>query len=180
VVARLPSRRQVLPVFSVILFVVFSWTLYQMFRQVPSWLYYLNIFNILTISAYVLSFALLESLFMLGLVLVLSLVFPARIFRDQFVSQASAQVLWMSAGALVLQSKIDILPKVDTGILMAAPLVVLACIAVSIILFSWIFARLGFLSRWLGVIAERMVVFSYIYVPLGLVSLVVVILRNLF
>lgn len=169
-----------LPVFSVILFVVFSWTLYQMFRQVPSWLYYFNIYNILTISAYVLSFALLESLFMLGLVLVLSLVFPVRLFKDQFVPQASAQVLWMSAAALVLQNKIDLFSKVETHLLIVVPLVVLACLAVSIILFSWIFARLDFLSRWLGVIAERMVVFSYIYGPLGLISLVVAILRNLF
>ena len=80
--ARLPSQNQVFLVFSVIVFVVFSWTLIREFFQVPSWLKYMVLGDILVITAYILAFALFESLLVLGFLLMLSGVFPVKIFRD--------------------------------------------------------------------------------------------------
>jgi hypothetical protein len=63
---RLPDRGQLLPVFSTVVFIVFTWTIYHALYQVPSWLFYMTLPAILPLLAYILGFALLESLFVTG------------------------------------------------------------------------------------------------------------------
>ena len=104
--ARLPSQNQVFLVFSVIVFVVFSWTLIREFFQVPSWMKYMNLGDILVITAYILAFALFESLLVLGFLLMLSVVFPVKIFRDYFIAQGCTLVSVAGLGAVMLQENI--------------------------------------------------------------------------
>lgn len=177
---RIPSRNELLPVFSLIIFIDFSWTLYRMFWQVPSWLYYMNFWGVLTLAAYALAFALLESTIILGCVLFLSLVFPVRHFRAKFVQQGSVVVLLLSVIAVALQRKIGLIYDQELEILLAFSLISLAGVCISIFIFSYIFEHFGIISRLIASFAERMVVFSYLYVPLSLVSLAIVLVRNLF
>ena len=81
---KLPTRQEVLPVFSVIIFFVFTWTLYTMFYYLPSWLGDMYTRDILILSTYSFAFALLESLIVLGVMVVLALLLPARFFKDKF------------------------------------------------------------------------------------------------
>ncbi len=83
--SRFPNRREILPVFAVFLFFGFSWALYRMFWYVPSWLEYLNIWKVLTISAYVMAFGLAESIFMTGGLVLFSLFFPDRVFKKHYI-----------------------------------------------------------------------------------------------
>ena len=66
-----------------------------MFWQVPSWLYYMNVWGVLALGAYVLAFALLESIIILGFVFLLSLAFPVKHFKAKFVQQGSVVVFIM-------------------------------------------------------------------------------------
>ena len=177
--ARLPSRQKVFPVFSVIVFVVFSWTLVREFFQVPSWLKYMNVGDIMVITAYVLAFALFESLLVLGFLLLLSLVFPVKIFRDKFIAQGCMLVLVAGLGAVLLQENINLVYHLKIRELSTYPLVILLGLVILVFALAFVFDRLSAIPRLLTVIADRMTVFAYLYVPLGLISLVVVILRNL-
>jgi len=177
--ARLPSRQQVFPVFSVIVFVVFSWTLIREFFQVPSWMKYMNLGDILVITAYVLAFALFESLLILGFLSLLSLIFPVKIFRDNFITQACTLVLAASIGAVVLQENIDLVYHLKIRELIFYPLVMLLGVVILVFVLAFVFDRLSAITRLITTIADRMTIFSFLYVPLGLIALVVVIIRNI-
>ena len=178
--SKIPSWSELLPVFSILIFLVFTWTLYRMFWYLPSWLGDLPVWDVLIMAAYVLSFALFESLVMLGLMVLIALILPSRIFRQDFVAQASALALLLGAGAYLLQRKMGILYELSLRQLAFYPLVVLAAILVFILVFSYLFKRFEGLRRLVHKFAEWMTVFAYIYVPLGLLGLVVVILRLIF
>ncbi len=178
--SRLPSWGQILPVFSTIVFVVFSWTIYHLFWQMASWLYTLSLLNVLILAAYILSFALVESLALLGVLFALSLIFPPRTFRDKFIEVGIALLLLFSVGAILMQGRLEIIPKMDLQMLLGTIVLGLLAITICVDVTSWLIDRIPFLSRQLNGFADRMTVFTYIYVPLSLAGWVVVILRNLF
>ena len=177
---KLPSRREAFAVFSVIAFIVFSWSLYRMFYQVPSWLFYMNVWNVVTISAYVLAFALFESLVLLGFLGLISLALPRRYFRDHFVAQGSVLMVILGGGAYLLQRKIGLIYKLSTWQLIVYPIIVLVSLLLLNFLFVFIFERFERIPRLISAFTEWMTVFGYIYLPLGLLGLAVVLVRNLF
>ena len=177
--SKLPSRQEVFPVFSVIVFIVFTWTLYRMFFQIPSLLFYMRVWDVLIISAYVLGFALIESMVVLGLLLIFSLLFPVKYFKDNFVAQGSTVVLMISMGAVALQRKMNIIYKLDGWELILYPFVILAAIVFVIFTASYIYDRFKILPRIINTVAERMIVFLLLYVPLSIIGLLVVFVRNI-
>jgi len=177
--ARIPSREEITPVFSTILFLVFSWALYHMFWQVPSWLYYMNVWGVLALSAYVLAYSLLESAAILGLVLLVCLLFPQRYFREQFVAQSCALAGILGLGAVAIQRKIGLVFDLQIWQLITYPLLGLAMLPVLTWLLAIVLRRMPRLARLLNSLAERMTVFALIYIPLGILGLIVVIIRNI-
>ncbi len=177
--SKLPSKQEVFPVLSVIVFIVFTWTLYRMFFQVPSLLFYMRVWDVLIISAYVLAFALFESTVVLGLLLIFSLVLPTKYFKDNFVAQGSTVVLMISMGAVALQRKMKIMYRLDGWELILYPFVILAAIVFVIFAASYIYDRFNILPRIINTVAERMIVFVLLYVPLSILGLLVVFVRNI-
>jgi len=177
--SKLPSRQEVLPVLSVIVFIVFTWSLYRMFFQVPSLLFYMRVWDVLIIISYVLMFALFESTVVLGLLLIFSLVFPAKYFKEKFVAQGSTVVVMISMGAFALQRKMNIMYRLDGWELILYPLVILAAIVLVIFATSYIYDRFKILPRIINAFAERMIVFVLLYVPLSIIGLLVVFVRNI-
>lgn len=178
--SRLPGRVQILPAFSTVVFIVFTWTLFRMFYQLPSWLAYLSLGKILALAAYVLSFALLESLVITALLLALAALLPERYLRRDFAVQGSILVGLMGIGAYLIQRKIGLLYKLEPEQLALYSLAALAGIVIAPLLFTPLLERLPKAARLLRTLAERMTVFATLYTPLGLVSLLVALLRNLF
>jgi hypothetical protein len=177
--AKLPSRQEALAVFSVIVFIVFSWALYRVFWWVPSWLEYLSIWSILIIVSYVLGFALVESLAVFVLVVILSLLFPREYFKDQFIVQGSALSAMLGLVAFLVQRKVGLIYKLELWQTLAFPILILIGALLLVFIFSFVLKRYQRLSRLLLTAAERMTVFAYLYVPLGLIGMLVVIVRNL-
>lgn len=177
--AKLPSQQEALAVFSVILFVVFSWTLYRTFWWVPSWLEYLSIWGVLTIIAYALAFALFESLVVMGVMCLLSLVLPRRTFKDLFVVQGSTLALILGVGAFLVQRNVSVIYQLELEQTLLVPALILAGIVLLVLILAVVFQNIQVLSRLVLMMADRMTIFAYLYVPLGLVGLVVVLARNL-
>lgn len=177
--SKLPPRREILPVFSLVLFIVFSWTLYRLFWYVPSWIQYLTIWEVFILGAYALGFALLEGVFVLFLALLLALIFPAKRFRDQFIAQGSTFVLLIGAGAVALQRKMGILYSLSLREIFFYPILFLALVVFILLVTSYLYDRFRTVPALIGSVAERMTVFAYIYIPLGLLGLIIVTLRNI-
>jgi hypothetical protein len=177
--ARLPARHAIAPVFSVVAFFAFSWSLYRMFYWLPSWLYYLNLRDIFWLACYVVSYCLFESLAMLGLMLLLCLVFPRRVLRDQFVTVGSVIAGTLGVAAFLLQRKIGLLLRIETEIFFLAPVVVIVVLVIYIFVIAWLLRRFQVLTRLIAALADRMTVFLYFYVPLGLLGALLVLVRNI-
>jgi hypothetical protein len=178
--SKLPTRQEVWPVYSILLFLSASWGLYRGFFYTPSWLEYLSVWSILIIFTYVLAHSLVESFIMLIVPLAFTLVFPARRFKQQFVAQASVQALALGAGALLLQRQVSILYKLETWQIILFPLLALAALVVLALALSVLFGSYPGLQRLVQTFAERMTVFGLLYGSLGLASLLVVLARNIF
>ena len=178
--SRLPVFRELFPVFSVFIFSGFSWGLYRIFWYVPSWLKYLSVSKIWIIAAYVATFALLESMFMTVLLVLFSLFFPARYFKDQFALQGASLAGLLSLSAYLLQRKINLVYRLELWQLAFFSFLLLTGLVLSVFLFYLLYTRVPVLARFVGGLAERITIFSYIYIPLGVFGLLVVVLRNLF
>lgn len=163
-----------------VVFIVFTWSLYRMFFQLPSWLGYLSLGKILALAAYVLSFALVESLVMFGLLLGLAALLPERFLRRDFAVQGSLLAGLVGTGAYLVQRKIGLLYKLEPEQLALYSLATLAAIILAPLLYTPLLERLPKAGDLLRTLAERMTVFAYLYIPLGLLALLATLWRNLF
>ena len=177
--SRLPSRAELWPVYSIALFLAASWALYRVFWYVPSWLEYLSLWSILTVIAYVLSFALLEGALLAAPAVLLALVLPKRLFRQRFVAQGSAVTLALGGLAFLVQRRAAAIYDLELWQILAYPLLALLLLALLGLAAGALFTRWPRLQALVEVFAGRMTVFGWLYTLLGLFSWAVVILRNL-
>lgn len=150
-----------------------------MFWYIPSWLEYLSVWKVLAIAAYVLGFALVESLVMLGFVFCFMLLFPARIFRGNYTALGSSLAALISIGAVMIQRQISLVYRLDLWQVVVYPFAGLIGLALFTLLLAWVFNRFSLPLRIVNSLAERMTVFAYLYVPLGAIGVLVVVVRNL-
>ena len=173
ILGRFPSLQDNLRVYAVIVTLIYAWTILWLFWTLPSWLYFLTISEILPLFAYALTTNLLESvLLLLGLNL-LGALLPGKWFRDSFVAR-SFWLVSLGLGYLMvfasLFGKEEVYP---IGMLQWSPLVFAAFFLISLLL-----DRVPRVRGLTELIADRLTVFLYVAVPLSLVSLLVVIVRN--
>ena len=141
---KLPTRQELLPVFAVFVFFGFSWALYRLFWYVPSWLEYLNIAKVLTIAAYVLAFALIESLALTpGAAGFLALLPRTLLQRQIYPAWAASLAALISLAAVLLQRKINLVYRLELWQLVVYPLAFLLLLIVAVLVFSYLFERLA-------------------------------------
>ncbi len=173
---RLPGWPQIIPVYGVIVLMVYSWTLLWFFWKVPSWLFFLNAGEILTNLAYVLATNLAESLVVACGPLFLALVLPKKWFHDVFIARGASLSIaglgYMMFLAEQFQNNSDY-PSTS----LHAWTVALA--AAGIALLVYLCGQSAVLRRIIEFVADRVSIFVYILTPLSILSLLVVIARSL-
>jgi len=178
--ARLPTMQQIWPVFSIVLFITNSWLLYRFFYQIPSWLYYLRFTNIIILLAYTLAFALIESIIVIGFVILICMFFPSRIFKAKFVTQGSVQVFIISLLTYVLRQSVEDLATMDEWSIAAICLAVILLLVVMAAIIFLIYKRFPVLEKWISLIADRLTIFGNLYATLGVLGMLIVVVRNIF
>jgi hypothetical protein len=172
---RLPKLQDILPVFAVISTIFFGWSIFVFLQKLPSWLYYLNVGEILTILAYTFTNDLLESLLWLGVLLLLTALLPASLIRDRFAERGSSVGL-ICLGSLVFFIKLHAergASLMRYGVLWLVVTLLLAGLLV------YLSSRYRMLSDAILSFTDRLTVFLFLFVPLGILSSLVVLLRNL-
>jgi hypothetical protein len=170
---RIVSTREAYIVFAVCAFAVYNWSIFWFLKQLPGWLYYLEIWDILGIFAYSQGFALIESSIVL-ISLVLGAAIMPRLIREQFVSYGTVFVM-LTAALLMLMQYNNNLATVSRLSLASWILVYFVALAVIVILLY----RYRDLSRHVENFADRLTVLVYIYVPISVISLVFIAVRNI-
>lgn len=165
--------------FSLILFIVFSWAIFRMLFQIPSWIMSHSKSGIFFLASYVFSFALLESVLLFTFLLLICFILPQRIFRERFVAQGSLVILACTAWALFLQFQGEALTKIGLSELTTWIIVFFLSLLLITLVSYFLFKKYNRIQSALEALADRMTVFAWIYVPVGLVSITIVIIRNI-
>ena len=137
----------------------------------------MNAGEIALVYAYLLVTNFLESLLAVCVPIVLGFILPPKWFRDSFVSRGTSLVLLGLGYFMFLAYQFQAKDDYPT-VLLKAWSVALALGIIALLVF--LIAKIPFLNKALGFIAERVTIFLYVYIPLSLVSLVVVLPRLLF
>ena len=130
-------------------------------------------------AAYVFAFALFESVLLLAFILIINFVLPRYLFRDWFIAQSSLVILASTGWALIVQFQRESLSTFDLPQLIAWIVLYLLSLLLMTFVFYILLRKYVKVKTIVETIADRMVVFAWLYVPVGLVSLVIVVIRNI-
>jgi hypothetical protein len=171
---RIPKISQLLPAYAVIVLVIYTWTILWFFWKLPSWLDYLNLFEIAITFTYVLATNFIESLAVLSILVGLSVILPKKWFYDLFVARGTSIALlglgYMIYLAYQVQAKIDhpvfsfrILP-----IALTLALILAVCFAAS---------SIHIVRKTLEFLADQATIVLFISIPVSIISVLIAAFR---
>jgi len=135
--------------------------------------------GILFLFAYILGFALLESLMVSAFLAAYCFFLPARWLKKFFAAEGFLLVILLAFAAYLMRSNFEKIQKLESWKLTAIPLALILVTPVVALLLARFLARYPKLVNWLEMIGNRVTIFSYIYIPLGIIGWLVVLIRNL-
>ena len=174
-VRRFPSLKQLTPVYSVAVVIIYTWSIMRFFWRLPSLLNYSTAGEIGVIFSYLMSVNLFESITVAFMPVLLSLILPQKWFFDRFITKG---VLLVSLGLgymMYVASHINTDEPFPYTLFRWAPFVFL-------LVFVLVFPldRITFLTKILEELSDRFEVFLFISLPVSAVSFLVVLVRNIF
>jgi len=173
--SRLPTRDELVRVYAVAAFLVYSWSMYWSFWRIPSWLKYLDIVSILSIYAYAFVVNFIESISLLFLIVGVSVFLPQEWWKKEFVSKGFVLLVVVWGSALI---HMYVYRDPDSQkIFLKNQLVWWICTLIVAVLFTWMAGWSLLINRSLTALADNLSVFLYVYIPLTVAAVFVVIVR---
>ena len=181
------SRHQVVLIFSVCVFTTHVWSIINLLRVVPSLLLIASTSEMVGVVAYTLVFTLLESVLILGFVLIAGLVFPSKLFKGKFTTIMTSFILFTAVWSLPFHFGGSILLFL-TQFVQGMVLIIFMVLLLSLWGTFYIIVLLKLpksLSSDENIEAkvvsfmERLVVLSAIYIVFDVLSIIVVGVRNI-
>ena len=173
--SRLPTLQQAVAVYSIIVLFVYGWSIYWYLWKLPSWLFYMTAPEMLTIFAYTVVVNFLESIFVMLLPILLSILLPVTWFRDRFIARGVALVAviltFLTYYSRLITGLVDLPPGLSRMMLEVAG---------AAILVTFISGKVVLLRKLLEEISNRAVIFLYLSLPISALSILVVLIRNIF
>lgn len=166
---RLPGWPQIAAVYSVIVLVIYSWTLLWFFWKFPSWLYFLSLWEIMRVFCYAIATNLLESLLVMLPLLALAMTLPRRWFVDDFVARSVPAALLGLGYMMYLASQFRGKEDYPSDIIQLIPFALAA-----MLLAAFLGGKIKPLRSAIEGFADRATIFLYISIPLSLACLLVV------
>ena len=171
---RFPSILQLMPVYAIIIAFIYPWSLIRFFWRLPSFLNYATIGEIGVTYAYLVMFNFLESVVIVLVPIAMSIILPENWFHERFVTKS---ILLVSLG-------LGYLVYVASHIVAGAPFPYdlfrwMPAICGLILALVFLLDRIAFLRQILIEISDRFVIFLYISIPVSIISLLVILIRNI-
>jgi hypothetical protein len=173
--ARFPSREETWLTLSSILFLINVWAIINILRAVPSWIISRTIWEMIGIISYPLTFALFESiLFLIGLI-IMAVVLPRKILRENFVAMGSLAALLATLGMILAHIYGE-----DFGIWLVRDFGKYLLLLFGLVLVSWVsvyyFKRL---AKTIESIVSRLTTLSTVYLAVDILAVFVILIRNI-
>jgi hypothetical protein len=163
------TAQELTQLFVLCAFPIHIWTIVNTLRDVPTWILYLNGWEVAGAFAYTLSFALFETVVLYIAILLLGMLVPERWRGDQYVPLASVYLLELSVMAGILQFFL-----VEGSALRG---LILTCVII-LFLTPFLIIKAKRLTGFVSAMAGRLSLLAYIYTFFDVVGLVIVIARN--
>ncbi len=152
----------------------YGWTMVVFLWKLPGWLFFLNIGEIAGILAYQFTTNLLESFVILLLLLISSMIFPPRTFKDVFVVRGSvAALVLIGSMMLFLNRYVSVGPKFGEYL----PVWMLGSLLLAIVL-SVVSTHFRILKDSISWLSDRMIVFLFVLLPLTALSILYVLIQT--
>ena len=172
---KIPKLQDIVPVYAVIVMMIYPWTLTRYFWKLSSWILFASVGDLAALFAYMVVVNLLESILVLLVPLAMSVVLPQRWFYDRFKTRSISLVLFGLGFLIYLNRNLHADAPFPLTLVRWIPLA-----AVAILVLVFLVDQVGFLRKVLEEVANRLTVFLYISIPISAVSLLVILLRNVF
>ncbi|MBE0672141.1 MAG: hypothetical protein IH588_16295 [Anaerolineales bacterium] len=171
---RVPKRKDILPVYAVIVLMVYGWTILKFSYYVPSWLYFLNLSEILIVFSYSMAVNLLESLSILIGVVTIAAILPQKWFAEMFVARGAGLSILLLGLMMYVANQFNTKGYYPSEIIHWSPI-----IFVFMGMFVYLIGRITFLRNAVECFADRTIIFLYISIPFSVLAFIVVLMRNL-
>lgn len=153
---------------------VYGWTIFKFSYYVPSWLYFLNVGEILTILAYSVVVNFLESIFILLIVILVSVLLPRKWFAELFITRGSSLSILLLGLMMYVANQFTTKEYYPTEIIHWLP-----GILILIGILVYYISQVHFLRTVVEMFADRAIIFLYISIPVSALSFIVVVVRNI-
>ena len=172
---KIPRWEKIIPVFAVIVMMLYTWSLLHFFWRLPSWLNFSTLGQIAILFSYMVNVNLIESILVLLGLIVLCVIFPSTWFYDQFVTKGVSLTLLGLGGLMTLNQYM-----LDDILSPEKMLIKFAAFIAAVFILTYLIDRVSILKKGLEELANRMVVFLYIWMPISALSLLSMAIRNIF
>ena len=171
---RWPGREHVLAVFAVSALISYGWTILALFRSLTvNWMLFMRTAEVVGVAAYLLLSAFIESVLLVGMLIVLAGLLPTRLLAAHFTPRASVLAASLLGSMAVYMQAFEI-----TELAANAAMWLLGwTVAAAALLLTT--ARSARFSAAVTAFADRCVVLLYLLLPLTAVALVIVLIGNL-
>lgn len=173
-IKKIPKIQHVIPVYAVIVTVTYGWSLIHFFWNLSSWLYFSSVGEIFVIFAYMMVVNLVESLFLLFFIIAIHYIIPSIWLSDQFIVKGVLSIL-IGLGFLIYRN--HYFPAKALYELTSFQWI--SILSVEVVIFIAPFYKTPFLCNAIEKLADRFIVFLYIAIPVSVISIVIVLFRNL-
>ncbi len=168
---RFPKFQEIVPVYSVGVAFLYTWTLMGTFKTFTSnWIKFLDVSDILLLFAYMFFAVFVESLFVIVVILLVSFFAPKIVRAKKFILYGTI----LSATSLGVLMILHAIYGVAASIQLWAAYFL--CSAAFLLVMSETFNKI---RAFVEGFAERSVVFLYFYMPVSFVSVILVVIRNI-
>ena len=173
-VKRIPKLEQIAPVYAVVVVMIYPWSLSRFFWRLPSWLYFSSVGEIAVIFAYMMVVNLIESILILLAPILMSIILPQKWFYDRFVTKGTLLVSLGLGYLIYFDNHLHYQTPFPLDLVYWTPAIV-----ISILVLVFLIDLLGFLDKILNELTNRLIIFLYISIPVSLISLLIVLIRNI-
>jgi hypothetical protein len=175
IIEKIPRLEDIAPVYAVIVMMIYPWTLSRFFWKLSSWILFASVGDLTVFFAYMVVVNLLESILVLLVPILMSIILPQKWFYDRFKTRSISLVLFGLGYLIYLDKKLYADFPFPLTLVRWIP-----AAGVAILLLVFLVDQVGFLRRVLDELANRLTVFLYISIPISVVSLLIILIRNAF
>lgn len=172
---RFKSWGEVLAIFAAVSLPIFAWAIILLAVYASQYILRLNLWDTIGVAAYVLGYALLESLIVFAVVMVVLLLIPAR-FHGPRTIPLTAAILFLTSALVIFLNATQERPMIRGNF--TESLIALAVYLVLVVVAVLVIRRSARIAGLMAGLVDRLVPLAVLYSVAGLAGVVIVIIRN--